>query len=374
VKIETCFQILMNFLLAIIVDSYAKVKEEVKECVIECTIFLDIMSLFTYPVLRIVQGWPGRSSLIRTLLALDVNFDFINDEEEAPDSVLITQEALVKGKVFPSDDKANNFLRYYIWLCPEIDANKEEEPGSLEHQRKFHALRNLDVLRERLLEAAIDAHLLDIQRGVKPKETLPKQLEALKAHFEKVLHSMHKEATMQEHEVKQARQTLLKAVGPDRSWVKSTGGHDIMPNGEPPTDLYGGLGGGDLSAAQMLGGTASRGYSGDKAAAFKQALAKAPPPQGASSAQLGVSETDAKKAAQNIFGAMFEQPGAAPQTAPALVGGPGAQSSANLAMSTAGKPNLTVMTPGQGAAAPDTVAVDIKNPVDSNNSMGLVSI
>ncbi len=190
------FIILMNFLLAIVVDSYAKVKEEVKECVIECSIMVDVIALLIYPWFQLFLGWPSRSHLIRKLLALDVNFDFVNDEEEAPDSVLITEEALVKGHIFPSRRRATHFMRYFLYLAPELNANKPEEPGSLEHQRKFSALRNLDVLRERLLEAAITAKVVDIYRPPKHKEALTKQMDYLRREFDRMHEEIMKDAVV----------------------------------------------------------------------------------------------------------------------------------------------------------------------------------
>eukprot|EP00392_Amoebophrya_sp_AT5.2_P012938 g13045.t1 len=182
------FFILLNFLLAIIVDSYASVKEMVNVSVVECNILTDMLALILYPILRLVKKWPDRGHLIRKLLALDVNFDFINDEEEAEDSVVITETALVRGKI-----KGSCCTNYYPFAPGHwhssggggrtLDANKEEDGGALEHQHKLHALRNLDILRERLLEAAVSSGLVTLPKPATTKVPLGAQLEEVKSAF-----------------------------------------------------------------------------------------------------------------------------------------------------------------------------------------------
>ncbi|CAD7939844.1 unnamed protein product [Amoebophrya sp. A120] len=196
------FFILLNFLLAIIVDSYASVKEMVNTCEVECNILTDIVALLCYPYMRVVYQWPERGELIRKLLALDVNFDFINDEEEEEDSVAVTESALVRGKVFPSAVRARQFLNYYLFLAPALDVDREEDAGALEHQRKLRALRNLDILRERLLEAALNSGLIELYRPPPSKPPLGSQLETLKSEVTNQLDEMSKEATLMETKLK----------------------------------------------------------------------------------------------------------------------------------------------------------------------------
>merc|ERR1712194_876445 len=44
------FSLLLNFFLAIVIDSYSAVKDKVSECVIENSVFFDIGATFFYPV------------------------------------------------------------------------------------------------------------------------------------------------------------------------------------------------------------------------------------------------------------------------------------------------------------------------------------
>jgi hypothetical protein len=49
------FSLLLNFFLAIVIDSYAVVMDSVKECVIEYIIFWDVYGVLLYPILRRIK-------------------------------------------------------------------------------------------------------------------------------------------------------------------------------------------------------------------------------------------------------------------------------------------------------------------------------
>ncbi|CAD7965144.1 unnamed protein product [Amoebophrya sp. A25] len=267
------FFILLNFLLAIIVDSYASVKEAVNTCVIECNIFTDLVALTAYPVMQMIYKWPERGYLIRKLLALDVNFDFVNDEEEEGDSVVITSHALVKGKVFEDEDAAQRFLNYYLFFAPALDANADEEEGSLEHQRKLRALRNLDILRERLLEAALESGLVHVERPRHVKDPLVTQMETLRDHITNSIDGFTKEAVLLEAKLKK-----LEDARP--------AGHD---------------GGKNVAGSNKVG-------IGDKSASAIYALTGTEAPvredetKVTGVAQLHISEEEHKEAVNMIFG------------------------------------------------------------------------
>lgn len=86
-------------------------------------------------------------------------------------------------KIFGTEAEARFFLNYYLFLAPALDANKEEDGGALEHQHKLHALRNLDILRERLLEAAVSSGLVTLPKPATTKVPLGAQLEEVKSAF-----------------------------------------------------------------------------------------------------------------------------------------------------------------------------------------------
>ena len=53
--------LMLNFILAIIVDSYAGIKELVVECVVENNVVSDVVSLLFYEVYgRFYHGWPAQ--------------------------------------------------------------------------------------------------------------------------------------------------------------------------------------------------------------------------------------------------------------------------------------------------------------------------
>lgn len=182
-----------------------------QQCVVEQNILFDILTLLVYPFGRICFGWPNREHLIRKLLALDVNFDFVNDEEEAEESVVITVPALVRGGIFKTEAHAERFLKWYVTCAPDMQPNLDEDEGCLEHQRRMAALTNLDIVRERLLEAAIKTELVSIQIPPKPEEPLTKQLENLRTEFATQMKAIEKKAVTAEHELKK----LKSGVGGD---------------------------------------------------------------------------------------------------------------------------------------------------------------
>merc|ERR1712139_331390 len=57
-----------NFFLAIIIDTYAAVKEKVKESVVEKSLVADLKDVLIYPLRRILRGWPHRHKLILHLI------------------------------------------------------------------------------------------------------------------------------------------------------------------------------------------------------------------------------------------------------------------------------------------------------------------
>merc|ERR1719203_1141736 len=76
------FSLLLNFFLAIVIDSYSNVKDAVKDCQIESNVLWDIMATIIYPVWACFRKWPQREVLLRELMKADLDRDGKNDEDQ----------------------------------------------------------------------------------------------------------------------------------------------------------------------------------------------------------------------------------------------------------------------------------------------------
>eukprot|EP00446_Apocalathium_sp_SHHI-4_P007564 CAMPEP_0177154112 /NCGR_PEP_ID=MMETSP0367-20130122/1461_1 /TAXON_ID=447022 ORGANISM="Scrippsiella hangoei-like, Strain SHHI-4" /NCGR_SAMPLE_ID=MMETSP0367 /ASSEMBLY_ACC=CAM_ASM_000362 /LENGTH=172 /DNA_ID=CAMNT_0018599361 /DNA_START=17 /DNA_END=532 /DNA_ORIENTATION=+ len=106
------FSLLLNFFLAIVVDSYSNVKEAVKSCQIERDIVWDVFAAFTYPLFAFLNGLPQRGKLIAGLIRADLDQDGKNDEEGAS-NIPVTAEMLDKFDIVKSKKKARSLFKFY---------------------------------------------------------------------------------------------------------------------------------------------------------------------------------------------------------------------------------------------------------------------
>lgn len=143
------FSLLLNFFLAIVVDSYAEVKKSVDDSVIENAIHSDLWYTFTYPLYAIVYGWPNRNQIITRLLNFDADKDGVNDEEA--DAVIpVSPTVLVDAGICKNEKVATSLLKHYMKVCPALDAQWGGDDGvKLEHQKRLESLVNLDAIRAR---------------------------------------------------------------------------------------------------------------------------------------------------------------------------------------------------------------------------------
>eukprot|EP00397_Hematodinium_sp_SG-2012_P013439 GEMP01013645.1.p1 GENE.GEMP01013645.1~~GEMP01013645.1.p1 ORF type:complete len:845 (+),score=143.03 GEMP01013645.1:378-2537(+) len=149
------FFLLLNFFLAIVVDSYALVKEQVNASVVERLVFVDVVAVFLYPFLALTKRWPGRHKLLDEILIGDLDMDNKNDEEQDGDTVVCTPQALVYCKIVGNMQQARSLMRYYLYVCPDLHIDAEDEVPELEHQIAFKRIRRLDILQHKLMEMTI---------------------------------------------------------------------------------------------------------------------------------------------------------------------------------------------------------------------------
>jgi len=155
------FSLLLNFFLAIVVDSYANVKEAVQTCKVENDVVWDICTTFVYPILALLEGLPQRGKLINALLRADLDQDQKNDDDGDQDipvsAELLDTFGIVKGK-----KQSLLFVKYYHRVCPATDFGFEDGASELEHKALMRAAVALDgvrhaVLGEKILETPVQA-------------------------------------------------------------------------------------------------------------------------------------------------------------------------------------------------------------------------
>jgi len=149
------FFFLLNFFLAIVVDSYAAVKEQVTKSVVERMVLLDIMYLGVFQVFHIIFSWPNRTKLLDTMLMADMDMDMKDDEEQEADTVVCTPQALVFNHITKDLKTARSLMGFYLWVCPDLHIEAEEDNPELEHQTSFKRIRKLDILLHKLMNRKV---------------------------------------------------------------------------------------------------------------------------------------------------------------------------------------------------------------------------
>jgi len=146
------FFLLLNFFLAIVVDSYAAIQEKVKETVVEHAFLADIGASLLYPPFAILNGLPQRRTLFDRLLLMDIDADLRNDEEteERGADVIVHPESLVRCKIVQNLQHAYQLLAFYMIVCPSLHVDYEETSVALEHQKSLNRELDLDKLRFKL--------------------------------------------------------------------------------------------------------------------------------------------------------------------------------------------------------------------------------
>jgi len=137
------FSLLLNFFLAIVIDSYANVKDSVKDCKVENSVAWDIPAAFAYPMIAMIRGWPQRPKFVKQLMRTDMNQDGQNDEDEV-NGVAITAESLVRFGFMKNINSALAFMRYYEYTCPAIGLNWQEKAMQLDHKKAVQKANILD--------------------------------------------------------------------------------------------------------------------------------------------------------------------------------------------------------------------------------------
>eukprot|EP00397_Hematodinium_sp_SG-2012_P000158 GEMP01000158.1.p1 GENE.GEMP01000158.1~~GEMP01000158.1.p1 ORF type:complete len:1553 (+),score=371.66 GEMP01000158.1:3372-8030(+) len=142
------FYILMNFFLAIIIDSYAAMKEQVDECIVSTNFVSDLILTYAYYWYRWRHMWPPRGELVASLLEADLNQDKINDQEQV---VTIFPTILVAEEIFPTIEGATRFVEHYSHIRESICAHRTNPyrattEASLEHQIALKRLLRLDLV------------------------------------------------------------------------------------------------------------------------------------------------------------------------------------------------------------------------------------
>eukprot|EP00397_Hematodinium_sp_SG-2012_P000223 GEMP01000223.1.p1 GENE.GEMP01000223.1~~GEMP01000223.1.p1 ORF type:complete len:2246 (+),score=320.59 GEMP01000223.1:335-6739(+) len=140
------FLIVMNFFLAIIIDSYSAVKDQVDECTVSKNFVADVYHTFAFYYYRWKGNWPSRKELIKIILRADMNHNLIHDQELA---VPVTPKCLVANYIFPDLDSATSFVTYYLRISHNLAGSKKRDKshGSLlEHHLVLKRLLQLDLL------------------------------------------------------------------------------------------------------------------------------------------------------------------------------------------------------------------------------------
>jgi len=140
------FSLLLNFFLAIVIDSYSHVIDKVKECNVEHMVIWDIPATLIYPVRALLAGYPQRGRLLKRLLRSDLNLDGRNDEV-ATAVTPVTLEHLVSAKVVQSMRVALGVMKHYQFICPSAVIGYEEKAHGLEHQALQSRINTIDAIR-----------------------------------------------------------------------------------------------------------------------------------------------------------------------------------------------------------------------------------
>eukprot|EP00929_Paragymnodinium_shiwhaense_P105520 TRINITY_DN70579_c0_g1_i1.p1 TRINITY_DN70579_c0_g1~~TRINITY_DN70579_c0_g1_i1.p1 ORF type:complete len:2764 (-),score=583.45 TRINITY_DN70579_c0_g1_i1:26-8317(-) len=140
------FTLLTNFFLALVVDSYAEVKEQVKMCKIVNSLGWDIMATFLYPIRARIRGWPQRGEMLKRLLKADLDGDDQNDEHDNEDVHFGVKDLVRSGVTEGSVVRAQSMMSHYMFVCPSIEVGYDPSVPLLEHQRLWRHMVVLDRL------------------------------------------------------------------------------------------------------------------------------------------------------------------------------------------------------------------------------------
>eukprot|EP00397_Hematodinium_sp_SG-2012_P000318 GEMP01000318.1.p1 GENE.GEMP01000318.1~~GEMP01000318.1.p1 ORF type:complete len:2216 (+),score=332.21 GEMP01000318.1:335-6649(+) len=170
------FLIIMNFFLAIIIDSYSAIKQQVNECRVAQNFLSDVYFTLVFPYHQWAHKWPSRWQLIDMLLRADIDGNNINDEEQSF-AVSVAPQDLVKQEIIPDLDGAIALITHYLDVSPALASaklNDKNDSPVLEHHIVLKRLLRLDLVSHDLRGLNRDVHPL----GRRSEETkvLVKQL------------------------------------------------------------------------------------------------------------------------------------------------------------------------------------------------------
>ena len=106
------FLMLLNFLLAIAVDGYAKVQEQIESLEAESSFFVDLLTVNTHNVQYAKNGWPDRDRNLQLL--------YQNGGTEVPEDEL---QELFQG----CPGGSRGYQSYYLDVKRDDDSDVDEE-------------------------------------------------------------------------------------------------------------------------------------------------------------------------------------------------------------------------------------------------------
>eukprot|EP00397_Hematodinium_sp_SG-2012_P002685 GEMP01002693.1.p1 GENE.GEMP01002693.1~~GEMP01002693.1.p1 ORF type:complete len:1251 (+),score=194.05 GEMP01002693.1:508-3753(+) len=170
------FLIIMNFFLAILIDSYSAIKDQVNECRVAQNFLSDVYFTLAFPYHQWAHKWPSRWQLIDMLLRADVDGNNINDEEQSF-AVSVAPQDLVEQEIIPDLDSATALITHYLDVSPDLAGakkNNKNDTPVLEHHIVLKRLLQLDLVSHDLRGLHREVHPL----GRRSEETkvLVKQL------------------------------------------------------------------------------------------------------------------------------------------------------------------------------------------------------
>lgn len=140
------FFTLLNFFLAIIIDSYAKVIDIIGNSVVEQNVVVDVYCVCKFSMTRHARGWPSRQALIQKIIAIrDMDNDNMDDADGEDSFIPIGVKHFREHGVFPEGQEENalSLIRYYLDMIPALHPGDIDEPPTLVHQVEQHAATTL---------------------------------------------------------------------------------------------------------------------------------------------------------------------------------------------------------------------------------------
>jgi len=146
------FSLLLNFFLAIVVDSYSNVKDAIVHCKVENNVIWDVLATFSFPVLACIHGWPQRGTILQRLMRADIDQDFKNDEDTFDLPVRV--EDMEKFGIITGKGRAALFFKHYHRVCTALAFDHEDKDSTLEHTTILRNQIALDGIRHAVLGEA----------------------------------------------------------------------------------------------------------------------------------------------------------------------------------------------------------------------------